>query len=425
MPPVLKNMRGKFLTCLFLLLLIFSCKKEGQTAEVKTTSLPNFSNVNLDDIFSSKDNRLENNDSIISTIDKYYNNVWEKGDLWGGFLVAKGDKILFEKYRGYALEKGVKPIDQNVPLHVASISKTLTAMATMKLIEAGKLKLEDDISKFFPGFPYHGVTVKSLLSQRSGLPKYEYFIEKIQPAPVELSKPFLTNKDILNLLIRYKPEVNRAPETGFVYCNTNFALLALIIEKITATPFPEAMKQMVFDPLKMNNTFIFQQKDITTASKSFYNRGPKPHPLDRLDLIYGDKNVYTTPRDLLNFSKAMYAENFLKKDLMDMVFTPYSNERPGVKNYGIGFRMKVYENQKILPYHTGWWHGTNSVFAHLLDSDVTIVAIGNKFSRNVFSALSLASLFEDFPMERHRLQAALGEKDSTKGNSDSLSVSDE
>lgn len=98
-------MRGKFLTCLFLLLLIFSCKKEGQTAEVKTTQLPNFSNVNLDDIFSSKDNRLENNDSIISTIDKYYNNVWEKGDLWGGFLVAKGDKILFEKYRGYALEK--------------------------------------------------------------------------------------------------------------------------------------------------------------------------------------------------------------------------------------------------------------------------------------------------------------------------------
>lgn len=69
---------------------------------------------------------------------------------------------------------------------------------------------------------------------------------------------------------------------------------------------------------------------------------------------------------------------------MDLVFTPYSNERPGVKNYGIGFRMKVYENQKILPYHTGWWHGTNSVFAHLLDSDVTIVAIEINFQEMFF-----------------------------------------
>ena len=410
---------------LFLSLLLFSCKKEGEYIEEKTTKLPSFSNVDLDDVFTSKESRLENRDSIVQVIDKYYRTIWEGGDLWGGFLVAKGDKILYEKYRGYAIDNGVKPISDDVPLHVASISKTLTAMATLKLVEAGRLKLDDDIAKFFPGFPYSGVTVKTLLNQRSGLPKYEYFIDHIEPNAPELAKAFLTNQDIVNLMVKYEPPVTRAPDTGFVYCNTNFALLALIIEKVTGTPFHEAMKQMVFDPLKMKNTFIFQEKDIATASKSFYHRGPSAHPLDRLDLIYGDKNVYTTPKDLFNFSKAMYADNFLRKDLMDMVFTPYSNEKPGVKNYGLGFRMKVYDNGEKLTYHTGWWHGTNSVFAHLLKSDVTIIAIGNKFSRSVFSSLSLAGLFEDFPLEKDRLRAALGETDSMAAEHDSIAVSDE
>jgi CubicO group peptidase (beta-lactamase class C family) len=418
-------MKVKIWMALLAVMVLFSCKKEGNYIDEYTTKLPSFSNIDLDEVFSSKDSRLENKDSVVQVIDKYYKNIWEGGDLWGGFLVAKGDKILYEKYRGFAIDNGVQPITDHTPLHVASISKTITAMAVLKLVEAGRLSLNDDISKFFPGFPYPGVTVKLLLTQRSGLPKYEYFIEKIQPQPVELSKPFLTNQDILNMMVKYKPDVTRAPDSGFVYTNTNFALLALIVEKVTGTPFPEAMRQMVFQPLKMEKTFIFQEKDIPTSSKSFYNRGPRPHPLDRLDLIYGDKNVYTTPRDLLNFSKAMYAKNFLRKDLMDQVFTPYSNEKPGVKNYGIGFRMKVYDNGEKLTYHTGWWHGTNSVFAHLLKSDVTIIAIGNKFSRNVFSSLSLASLFENFPLEKDRLRATLGETDSMSTNADSISVNDE
>lgn len=298
-------------------------------------------------------------------------------------------------------------------------------MATLKLVEAGKLNLDDDVIKFFPNFPYVGVTVKSLLSQRSGLPKYEYFIEKITPQPAELSKKFLTNQDILNMLIKYKPEMSRLPNTGFMYCNTNYALLALIIEKVTKTPFPEAIHQMVFEPLKMKHSYIFQEKDTATAAKSFYYKGPRPHPLDRLDLIYGDKNVYTTPRDMFNFSRAMFAENFLRKDLKDMIFTPYSNEKPGINNYGLGFRMKVFDEHSKLTFHNGWWHGTNSVFGHLLNSNVTIVAIGNKFSRRVYSALALSALFENFPYETQKLNKTLGIKDSANAKTDTLDVYEE
>lgn len=409
---------------LLLALLFFtnSCKKSENDSNKEATSLlPNYGNVNLDDVFSKEDNELPDEDSIKEMLRNYYKTVWENGNLSGGILVAKGDKILLEDYRGFAQENEQEPITKNTPLHVASVSKTLTAMAVMKLVEAAKLKLTDPVTKFFPKFPYPQVTVQLLLSQRSGLPKYEHFIEKIQPEPAELSKKFLTNKDILNLLIQYKPDLARDTDTGFMYCNTNFALLALIVEQVTETPFPEAMQEIVFKPLKMNNTYIFKESDTLKAAKSFYNRGNRLFPYDRLDLIYGDKNVYTTPRDLYNFSKAMFSKDFLKAPLMDMVFTPYSNEKPGINNYGLGFRMKIFDNGEKLTYHNGWWHGSNSVFAHLLKSKVTIIAIGNKYSNRVYSTLALSGLFENFPYETEKLQKEMNKQDSAKSvSADSL-----
>lgn len=413
----------KFLSPLFAILLVcflFSCKKNSKEKS-EQKDLPNFGNVKFSQILSNEDQQIPNEDSVKTFLQHYYKSVWENGNLSGGILVAKGDKILLEEYRGFAQEFDEEPIVSNTPLHVASVSKTLTAMAVMKLVEADSIKLTDPVTKFFPKFPYPQVQLIHLLNQRSGLPKYEYFIEKITPAPAELSKKFLTNQDILNMLIRYKPELSKETNTGFMYCNTNYALLALIVEHCTKLSFPEAMNAIVFNPLKMKNSYIFTEADTLKAAKSFYFRGNRLYPYDRLDLIYGDKNVYTTPRDLYQFSKAMFSPDFLRADLMQMVFTPYSNEKPGVNNYGLGFRMKIFDNGEKLTYHNGWWHGTNSVFAHLLKSKVTIIAIGNKYSNRVYSALALSGLFENFPYETEKLQKTLTGEDSVKVDSTATS----
>lgn len=414
--------KRNFILVLSAFLFLFSCKKKSENQDSvaeSTTNLPNYGNVDLAKVFAPAENQVANKASLANYINSYYQKVWENGDLSGGILVAKGDNIIYENYRGFAREGNQNPIDKNTPLHVASVSKTLTAMAMLKLVEAGKVNLSDHLTQYFPGFPYPNVTVKTLLDQRSGLPKYEYFITKIQPAPAELSKTFLTNEDILNMIIKYKPDLARETDTGFMYCNTNFAMLALIIEKVTKVPFPQAMKEMVFDPLKMKNSYIFQEKDIPTASQSFYYGGNKLYPLDRLDLIYGDKNVYTTPRDLYSFSKAMFSKDFLKPELMEQVFTPYSNEKFGMNNYGFGFRMKIFDNGEKLTYHNGWWHGTNSVFAHLLKSKVTIIAIGNKYSNRVYTALALSGLFEDFPPQKDKLHSVMSDdRDTLKGHSE-------
>lgn len=408
------------LTILVLLFTLSSCKKDSTPdKKLSKTTLPNFSNIDVDKVFT--DENISVDREVKDELQNYYSHVWEKGNLSGGLLVAKGDEILFEDYRGFGRENEQMPITKITPLHVASVSKPLTAMAVMKLVEGGLIKLSDPVTKFFPKFPYPEVTVLNLVTQRSGLPKYEYFIGKIAPKPAELSKEFITNQDVLNLIINYKPELARPVNTGFMYCNTNFALLALIVEKVTKMHFPQAMKEIVFEPLKMENTYIFQKKDIPTASQSFYNGGNKLYPLDNLDLIYGDKNVYTTPRDLLNFSKAMFAKNFLREDLMKMVFQPYSNEKPGINNYGIGFRMKIFDDAEKLTYHNGWWHGSNAVFVHLLKSKVSIIAIGNKYSQRVYSAMALSSLFENFPYEREKLQKETGKSDSLQNSAEDAS----
>jgi CubicO group peptidase (beta-lactamase class C family) len=359
----------------------------------------------MEHVFNEGDSELKNKKQIVSNIKTYYENVWKKGNLSGGFLVAKGDKILFESYSGYGRENDQMTINKNVPLHVASISKTFTAMAVLKLVEAGEIKLHQKVTDFFPKFPYPEVEVFHLLSHRSGLPKYEYFVDKLGVSP---KHKYFSNAEILDVLTKYKPDLARNTDTGFMYCNTNYALLALIVEKVTKTNFPDAMNKIIFKPLEMNHTFIFQpEKDASKVAQSFYNQAGRLYPLDKLDAIYGDKNCYTTPRDLFTLSKAMFSENFLRKSLKDSIFKPYSNESAGVNNYGLGFRMKNFDNGKKLTYHNGWWHGTNSSFTHLLDSKVTIIAIGNKFSNKVYSALALSCLFEEMPVEREKFNKVM------------------
>lgn len=80
---------------------------------------------------------------------------------------------------------------------------------------------------------------------------------------------YFTNQDVLDLLIKNKPDLARNTNTGFMYCNTNFALLALIVEKVTKNKFPEAMRKMIFQPLKMEHSYIFQPKDSLKAAQSF------------------------------------------------------------------------------------------------------------------------------------------------------------
>ncbi len=172
-------MKQKIVVILILLLTLVSCKKEFNFFQQENENgLPNYGNVDVENVFTAEDSQLQDKQNVVNAIQQYYDKVWEKGDLSGGFLVAKGDKILFESYRGFAKENNQVPINKDVPLHIASISKSLTAMAVLKLVEARKINLHDKVTHYFPKFPYKEVEVIHLLNHRSGLPKISIFHRK-------------------------------------------------------------------------------------------------------------------------------------------------------------------------------------------------------------------------------------------------------
>lgn len=330
---------------------------------------------------------------IKASCQSWYDSVLKIKGFNGGMVVAKDGNIIFEQYRGTAHLPSNDTITQNSPMHIASISKTFTAMAVLKLQQDGKLNIDDEFSKYFPAFNYPGITIRSLLSHRSGLPNYNYFMETLGWNKAR----YASNEDVLNYLITRKAELKdvQTPNMHFNYCNTNYALLALVIEKVTGTTYPDHINKTFFIPLQMKNSYVFTLADTLKAIPSYNWRGGL-EPFTFLDQVYGDKNIYTTPRDLLIWDRALSSNLLFTQATLDQAYAPYSNEKPGIRNYGLGWRMNIFPDGKKMIYHNGWWHGSNSTFIRLLTEKATIIIIGNKFTRSVYHAKVLTSIFGDY-----------------------------
>ena len=107
--------------------------------------------------------------------------------------------------------------------------------------------------------------------------------------------------------------------------------------------------------------------------------------MDYTDGPYGDKNIYSTARDLLKWDQSFYTNTIINQQLLDSAYTPYSNERPSIHNYGLGWRLLMLKNGKKVIYHNGHWHGFNSAFARLPDEKATIIILGNKYNSGIYT----------------------------------------
>ncbi|QAR30298.1 class A beta-lactamase-related serine hydrolase [Ornithobacterium rhinotracheale] len=330
----------------------------------------------------------------------FFRDYWEANQVSAGLLVAKNGEIIFEKYLGQADKAANEDLMQDTPIHLASISKVLTAVAILRLVQAGKLKLEQPVYSLLPAFPYKEVTVRDLLTHRSGLQNYAYFKPHKKFWREGKMK---TNYDVLEYLANGLSQTYSLPNKNFSYCNTNYALLALIIEKVTGERYPIAMQKMVFEPFGMNHTFVFDYKNPREVSKSYTFKG-ELWPESDLDAICGDKNIYSTPRDILQLDRAMYADNFLTPELKKLMKQGYSNERRGVKNYGLGIRMMQWDSGEKLLYHNGWWHGNYTTYVRGEQDTISIIALGNQRNRSVYSAFSLAGILGKYPVGLEKIK---------------------
>ncbi len=324
--------------------------------------------------------------------ESFYDLYLKRSGFNGAMIVAKNGQIVYEKYAGFKSFENKDSLDMNTPFHLASVSKTFTAMAILKLWEEGKLNLDDEVSVYLAGFNYPGVTIKTLLNHRSGLPNYVHVMEEKgwdRHTPV-------TNQDVLNFMISKKDQLNVGrPDRSFTYCNTNYALLALIIEKVSGLSYKEFLAKRFFEPLKMDNSFVYTP-ELENQVLPSYNWRNQKESFTYLDVVYGDKNIYCTARDLLKWDIGLSSGGLFKPETLNAAYQGYSFEKPGVKNYGLGWRLYLYPNNKKIIYHNGWWHGNNTVFTRLVDDSATVIILGNKYNRRIYDAKKLYTAFGNY-----------------------------
>lgn len=321
-------------------------------------------------------------------VDTFFQHRVKHAGLNGAVLVAHNGKIIYQNRFGFSDYKQKSLLTDSATFQLASVSKPLTATAILILHERKQLSIDEPVSKYIKGFPYENITVRELLNHRSGLANYIYLFDTMK-----LRKDsFITNQDVVNYFVEFKPALQATPGHRFQYCNTNYALLAYIVEVVSGQLFPVFMEENIFTPAHMHHTYV---RDMSNAgghhNQTLGYMGTQWTRVEDVpyDGVTGDKGIYTTTWDLYLFDQALNHGVLLNAALLDEAYKGYSYEKPGQKNYGLGWRLKEFEDSSRIIYHNGWWRGYNTLFVRKPEQGTCIIVLANKFNRSVYNVAPL------------------------------------
>ena len=366
----------------FLLIIFLACHSNNAPLTARTPP-KNFQDTPVKNTFGAleyADTTTQDARNMISKLDAYYQ-AQSRAGFNGSVLVGYKGKVLYERYYGYSNRESKVPLNKTSSTQLASISKTFTGAAILYLNERKYLKIDDPVTKYIKNFPYPAVTIRMLLNHRSGVPDYTKWVPNYRK---DFNTP-ISNDEMIQLLIKYKPGLESKPNTRFKYCNTNFAILAKVIEEVTEMNYPYFMNQYIFLPLGMSHTFVYEPKKGLPSNASIsYKYNWRREPNMFADGVYGDKNIYSTVEDMYRWDQSFYQNKLLSNETIELAYGPCSFEKKGVKNYGLGWRMLCYPNGNKIIYHNGWWHGNNTSFYRFIGDNFTIIILGNKFNNGIY-----------------------------------------
>lgn len=338
-------------------------------------------------------------------IDEFMKHLHRVSGFNGNVLVAKNGKIIYENAFGWANYPHMDSLTLDSQFELASISKTLTSTAVLQLMERGKLRLDDSVQRFFPNFPYPGVTIRMLLTHRSGLPNYVYSIDDVFRKEHRDQKKGVTNQQMMDLLAQYKPARYNAPDKGYHYNNSNFMVLGSIIEKATGMTYAQYMMENVFKPAGMRHTNVYSKANYDKIPTKVlgHDRNSWRYSVAQnyLDGPVGDKGIYSTVGDLFIFDRALRAGKLIKQSTQDSAYVNRIPLKNGHFGYGYGWHLFEAPGEKVV-YHTGWWHGYRHIFLRDMKEDIVIVLLDNMANA---SLLHLDDLFKMTGMPVVRLGA--------------------
>ncbi len=320
-------------------------------------------------------------------------------------LVIKNGEVVFERGYGVADLRTLRKIDVRTNFRLASCTKQFTAMAAMLLVHDGKLHYEDRLTDIFPDFPDYGksITIRNLLNHTSGLLDYEDLMAKPAPGTPPEEVPQIKDVGVLELLKQQKT-TKFPPGTKWDYSNSGYAVLAMVVEKVSGQPFGDFLHARIFAPLDMAHTVAYEKGKNTVTNRAYghTHEGDAWREQDQspTSAVLGDGGVYSSLEDLVKWDRAITHHTLLSEDEMKPAMTPLkvadgSVQEPGgtPAAYGFGWFLNPYQGHPRM-WHYGETVGFRTTIQRFVEDKLTVIVLCNRddvVPANL--ALQVANLF--------------------------------
>ena len=304
-------------------------------------------------------------------------------------LVIKDGDILFERGYGVADLGSLRKIDAHTNFRLASCTKQFTAMSIMLLVHDGKLHYEDRLTDVFPDFPEYGksITIRNLLNHTSGLLDYEDLMEKSSADASGENFRQIKDAGVLALLKQQKT-TKFPPGTKWDYSNSGYAVLAMVVEKVSGQPFGSFLHDRILAPLKMNET-VASEKGKNTVSNRAYGHTHESGAWRQMDqsptsAVLGDGGIYSSLDDLAKWDQAFAHHVLLSEAEMAPAITPVKVPDNSVQepdgtpaSYGFGWFLNSYKGHRRM-WHYGETVGFRTTIQRFVDDKLTIIVLCNR-----------------------------------------------
>jgi CubicO group peptidase (beta-lactamase class C family) len=296
--------------------------------------------------------------------------LFERGQFNGAVLVASEGKIIYRSAFGKANVEAGTDFTPETRSDIGSVTKQFTAMAIMILAERNKVKYEDPVSKYIPEFsrsPHLSkITLRHLLTHTSGIPDYgDLGIDDSGLSQQALVAAVLTKEDLFS-----------KPGEKYRYSNPGYALLAIVVERVSGERFSNFLQREIFKPVGMGDTFVYdgpEKKNLRTAVG--YGQFGQVDDTEAT-AIPGDGGINSTVDDLFKWDRALYTDKLVRESTLAQAFTPGKVEE-GSSTYGFGWNVAEDGIGKYV-WHTGSHAGFRGFIERRLTQRITVIMLTNK-----------------------------------------------
>lgn len=320
-----------------------------------------------------------NEEELVRLVRRRIDSLADEGSFSGAILLARGEEVLLREGRGLADETWRISNHPDTRFNVASVSKMWTAVVVMKLVEEGKLSLDDTLAETVPAYPHRDagskITLGQLLHHRGGIGEWDGRAVKASLSSTELAAT-MTNPP-------------GEPDKGFAYSNAGYVLLGAAAERATGLFYEQLVERYVFGPAGMHRSGFWPVTAIVPNRATGYLR-PADDPLgfgqkysNEQFLGYSGNasgGAYSTVDDLFAFHRALATGKLLEPETVKaMIGTSVEfagSPRPW--RYGLGFRLEDCAGVPTLGHGGGGANsGISAATYSTLDGSWTVIVLGN------------------------------------------------